>query len=549
MTAMLTGMRHRGPDGAGVISGDGVVIGSTRLAISGPDSLPTPLADANRRRALAYNGELYGLQLRRDQSDTSWLHRELSRSGLGTLASSDGMYALGIADLEEARVTLARDPWGIKPLYVRHDRSGLSFASEVGPLWGTRPTPPTVNQDALLEYVGLGCRIGEDTVFPDIVNLEPGTCLMAEASGSSVRCNRYRIAAVTDDGKEEADVALALRKSVIACAETTRRLGLFLSGGLDSVAIATLLAEEGIEDVHCFSLLLGSDGVRDLRDLGLPGKSWRTWKHHALQPSERDLDAAFDTVLDSTSEPCFPASAAYTFLLSEMAAREGVRVVLSGEGADELFGGYESYLRFLYGGAGDEADAFYLGTPVFRWARRLAYGDAPGTEETVRRRLQPLFGKDGDPFLRVLRAERRLSLRPLLDRLDHTSMRHSIEVRVPFLHGAVPTSALASSSRYFEPPGATKPALRRALYSLMGEAAWRLPKTPLRVPLRLWLKGGGLLRILASLGSPSFRHHLPCDGEALGQLISALRGTHGPGELLVAVRLHQLFRYCERFAA
>ena len=537
--AMVRELTHRGPDGVGVVARGGVAIGCARLSITGAEVFAVPVAEPDGARVLAFNGEIYGLELPGEMSDTHWLLERLRRNGSSPLPELDGMYAVAVGDLDAERLTLARDAFGIKPLHLRRTDGAVAFASELEPLWRLAPEAPVVDADALLEYLLLGSRLGPETPFPTIASVEPASSVTIERRGGALRISE---AAAPPAEATAEDLAAAIRASVVACARTTRPLGLFLSGGIDSTAIAAILSEAGFEGIHTFSLLLGDDGVRILAELDLPGAAWRTWKHHTWAPDARAVQDAVETVLGFTSQPCFPSSAAFTYMLAAMAADAGVRVVVSGEGADELFGGYESYVEFARAGA-PSVEAFYLGSAAVDAALRIVSGAEDALERLRARLAAAAPDPSGDVLDALLLVERRLSLAPLLARLDETSMRHSIEVRVPYLHGAVPVLAGALRPSGDELSRRTKPVLRAAVADLVGDGRADEPKRPLRVPLEQWFRGSVPARVAAAVED----HRLPLDVPALRDWLAGVERRRDPGELLLVSRLYQLIRFGERF--
>jgi asparagine synthase (glutamine-hydrolysing) len=556
---MLEWMQHRGPDGTGTFKKDGIALGSCRLAITGPELIPTPMLSEGCPWLLAFNGELYGLPIPPGRSDTAWLRERVCSRGNDGLDALDGMYALALANPEAEEVWLARDPFGIKPLFIQEDGDTFRFASELQPLWSERASPAVIDPQAFVEYVSLSRRLGEESPFREISSFAPGTCLLVRRTGAGLMCQTRRLALPQAEGlPEELSVAeaaesvgTALERSVLNCARTSRRLGLFISGGLDSTIVAAILAKHGVEDVDTFSLLLErngpeGDGVPDLATLHLPGSSWRSWQHHASHPTAGEVNQAFEEVLALTSEPCFPMSAAYTLLLSDMAAEAGVKVVLTGEGADELFAGYESYRAFLLSEQAAGPEDFYLKDPVFQWTLRVLDGTVDEVVASIRDQLREDTGRES-PLAQLLRHERRMSLRPLLDRLDLTSMRRSIEVRVPFLHGGV--GALSEKAvTDWRGLRTTKPLLRRAFAPLLGPRAWEIAKRPLRIAPERWLARGNLQRVRETLLSPTTREVLPLKLEKVEELLAELNGEFSGPAALVAVRVYQLTRFCARFA-
>lgn len=542
--ALIAQMAHRGPDGHGVAGVRRVAIGAARLAVRGSDVMAIPLVDEKRGLALAYNGEIYERSVPAAGSDTRWL---LDRAGEGRgWPAPDGMYAYAVADLRAERVTLRRDPLGIKPLYLGHRATASAFASELGPVARALALPVSLDPAAVLEYAGLGCRLDDRTPFAGAVRVGAGAeAVLEPGRAPRVRAGVSRPPAAYSNGPatgpRPGDLADLLAEAVRACARVAGPVGVLLSGGVDSTTLAAVLAADGREDVHTFSLLLDHDGVRDLAGLGLPGRAWKAWRHTAVTVGRGRFWRAFARMSELTSEPVFSAGTAYAAILAEEAAQAGVSVVLSGEGIDECFGGYPSYaaLAAADGPAGDGAAGFYLDRGAFPVASKLV---GPAACETVSERVRALVDGPGTPYARVLRAERILSLGPLLGRLDLAAMAHSIEARTPFLHGGIPGLAEEWTPALRPHPG-DKPLFREAAARL-GTPEPERPKRPLRATLATVLgptERAGLARTL----SGDVVERLPVDRGTVAALVGALPGA-GEATLLVALRLVQLVRYCQR---
>jgi|GEM_PF-1600369 len=554
---MLSMLTHRGPDGAGIFAQNGLTIGSTRLAITGTDVVPLPMIRTGSPQVLAYNGELYGLTLSPETSDTEWFLQEFAHRGEQVFWDLDGMYAGALADPRRRELWLLRDPFGIKPLFVHTQVRQIRFASELAALWAVERSAPVLDPLAFVEYLSFGRRLGEETPFPLISSLAPGTWrhVWGEPTHLRWRDTHFgRYALMPEDAlpaMTASAVCEAIRMAIHACFPTNQPVGLLLSGGIDSSVLATLLAHRGVEHLHTFSLLLHQDGVRALSELALPGSSWRSWSHHSLQPTLAQIDEAFEQVLRFTSEPCFPVSAVYTWLLMQMAAREGVRVVIVGEGADELFGGYDSYLLFLNNcSALTQAEDFYLDSPILHTALSLVQGNVADIRQAIRERLAYYARDEVGIIARLLQMEQHVSLRPLLDRIDQTSMQCSLEARVPYLHAGLPSIAW-QAARYLHPAElqTSKPLLREAAEMLIGPRAWSIPKRPLRVSLQWWLTGERLRRLSDALRISWVLECLPCRADALQALINMLLANPEPAQLLVSIRLYQLVRFLARFTA
>ncbi|MEJ2668040.1 MAG: asparagine synthase (glutamine-hydrolyzing), partial [Deinococcales bacterium] len=357
-------LRHRGPDGEGALALAGGVLGHTRLAIMDPEHGQQPHVSQSADAALVANGEIYNhLALRRrlsthvfaSHSDTEVALRLLEEEGAAGVPKLDGMFALAHADGEE--LLLARDPLGIKPLYLAPTRSGgVRFASEM----------------KALQDVADGIR-----------ELPPG-CVWSSRSGLR---RYYRVPAaqpaISDPEEAAREVRATLRRAVEKRLMSDVPLGAFLSGGLDSSAIAAL-AVQAMGELHTFSV-----GVRGSADLEAAREvaSHLGTRHHELVFDAAAVEAELGPIIYALEsfDRDLVRSAVPTAFTARLAARH-VKVVLTGEGADELFAGY-------------------------RYVRPLR-GDALARELT--RSLQGMHNLN-------------------LQRVDRLTMAHGLEARVPFL--------------------------------------------------------------------------------------------------------------------
>jgi asparagine synthase (glutamine-hydrolysing) len=540
--SMVEKIDRRGPDGKGILTNNkNFAIGGTRLAITGPDNMPIPLTDQSNRFALVYNGEIYDLFLDEGVSDTNYLLNKLINGKMHK--NLNGMYAFAFVDLRDMKTVLGRDKFGIKPLYYYLNKNTLQFSSDINSLVQYDRYDVEIDSKALFEYLTFGRRIGEETVFKNVFSLEPGTLLKISMDSDELICTTQKLdtekEALTND-----ELLSALKNSILECAKTSRTLGVFLSGGVDSLAIVYTLAEYGIENIHTFSLILEGDGVKRLEDLELPGTSWKTWTHHTLNPSMDMIEDTFINVLNITSEPCFPMSAIYTFLLSKMASDSGVKVVLSGEGADELFLGYESYVKF-FKQSNRNPLTFYLNNNLINVLHGLIE-EGHNYYECIENQLTNILDNEDNIFLGLSLLEQHLSLRPLLDRIDQTSMYHSIEVRVPFLHGEVPLLAKKLLKK-LKPQelNITKPNLRKILQPLLKEKAMNIPKKPLRINLKQHFARNNLKEILDIL-QKEVKSFFPVKEKGLYELIDRLSKNPTESDLGLALRLYQLYYYINK---
>lgn len=538
---ILQMQKHRGPDTLGLLQFDSIAIGANRLSISGSNFAPSPMMAEHSDIVLAYNGEIYGLSIKENQSDTGWLLRYLENNPL-SVPDLNGMFSMCWVDVKKKKLAVARDFFGIKPLYIWKSPQRFQFSSEIFPLVRVNELHPVLDELACLEYIGLGTRVGSDTLFSNIERLEPGNILYVEQKKNELhyklRCpQKHRL--YRDTIKK--DLLQAIKESVLLCADTNRPLGVFLSSGVDSMAIVYILAEAGIDNLHTFSLILDNDGIENLEQLSLPGLAWRKWKHTPITVTDADVWDLFHRFLDITSQPCFPPSAAYTLLLSKVAAENGVKVVLSGEGSDELFGGYDSYISFLRTDNPDPCN-FYLNNSVFRTALNLFTDSGEYYIEMLRRKMSSVYEGKKPLSMQLLALERKLSLQPLLERIDHASMYFSIEVRTPFLHGDVPIIAWNVLGE-FDPALGTKPYLRRALRPLLHDWA-NVPKRPLRISLDSWFQGERLRSAVDYIISDPYLTIV--NKKKWEQFVNWLLNHPNTSELMVAIRMYQLLSYLNR---
>jgi len=412
---MLRAMSHRGPDQSGITVRHGVVLGHNRLSIIDLEGGRQPLANEDGSLWLTFNGEIYNFRELRRRLEAAG-HRFATRTdgevivhlyeeeGPELVRSLYGMFAFALATPQG--LMLARDPLGIKPLYTGRDREGhLYFASEI---------------KALLPHVQ---SIEE---FPPGHYWTPGTGLV----------RYFDLPPVTED-LDDVDQAAALvterlREAVRARLVADVPVGVFLSGGLDSALVAAFCAEarrETGEPVHSFAV--GMAGSEDLQAARLVARHLGTI-HHELVFDRDDLIRLLPDVVAwlESYDPALVRSALATYLASGLARRH-VTVVLSGEGADELFAGYQ-YLKL------------------------------PG----IRRRLQE-----------ELRDITRTLHNTNLQRVDRMSMIHSLEVRVPFLSTRLLEVAWRIPARWkLHPSGTEKWILRRIARRYLPEAVWARPK-------------------------------------------------------------------------
>jgi len=536
LRAMSDLLVHRGPDSAGEHIDDGIALAARRLSIIDLEHGDQPIANEDGSCVVVQNGEVYNYpELRRElertghelrtRCDTEALVHLYEDHGVGFAERLRGMFAVAIWDAPRQRLVLARDPYGIKPLYYRHVGGELRFASEL------RALPRgEIDLDALEAFLAFNSIPAPYSIFRDVRKLPAGHVLVWERGEVSLERYARPGPAVGDDVRtgDEAELVEELRArlgdSVQAHLLSDVPVGVLLSGGVDSAALAAFAAQASAEPVHTFTIGFAERSFDERADARLVAERYGT-KHHELlvRPDPEQLLQALAEAFD---EPFADSSALPTYLVSQLAA-EHVKVALSGEGGDELFGGYYTYSADLF------ADRL---APLARVARPLVEALPASTRKAsldykakrfVRAaHLPPLERHHG--WKEIFSAEARAELTgrsttfdpvdvyraryaetvgaPQLARLqdvdfgvylvddllvktDRASMAHSLEARVPFLDPLVTHLAFALPTRLKVRGLAKKILLRKAVEPLLPQEVVHGRKRGFSIPAAAWLRG------------------------------------------------------------
>ena len=545
--AMLDALTHRGPDSSGMMTAPGIAAGIRRLRVIDLATGDQPIASEDGRVEVVFNGEIYNhRELRRElegrghrfrtRADTEVLVHLWEDLGPAMLPALDGMFAFCLVDRGRREVFLARDALGVKPLFLREVAGRIVFASEIAALLRYPAPAATVDPVRLVDLVALQFVPGERTLFREIRKLAPGHALHVREGRAEI-ARWFRLPDVDgDDGSSLEDHAARLREllveSVRAQAAADVPVGVFLSGGVDSTGVAALLARSAPGRVRSFAV--GFDGARaedDRRFADLAARALGT-EHHELVVTADEIARLLPVAIAHLEEPVVDPALLPTWILSRF-AREQVTVALSGEGADELFGGYRRHLlqqrlgwmRALPGLSplaragrrlglvparfGQALEAIGIRDPVrnhLEWSRTIASSLA-GTlfEEDVVRAFErdadeafaPYFEREPEALAARLRADLSEWLpHALLAKVDRASMAHSLEARVPYLGLPVVRFVAAIPDDAKIHGGETKRILRRALRDDIPQEILRRPKRGFDLPLAAWIRGP--LRALAA---------------------------------------------------
>lgn len=530
---MADSIIHRGPDSDGYFDDGMVALGFRRLALVGLEGGDQPMRTEDGALTICYNGEVYNHKLLREElqslghtfrttCDTEVILRGYAQWGEGILDRLRGMFAFVIYDAPKRKLFFARDPFGIKPLYMYRKGSTLLFASEAKAFLLNPEFEKRLNEELLPLYMCFEYIPTEKTLFSGVEKLPAGHCATWHDGTLDVRRYsefRYSI----DDGlsmDEWAErIAACMAESSEAHAAADVEVGCFLSAGVDSSLVAAHAKD--LMDVRTFSIGYAEEefselgAARELAErIGV--------RNIAGTISAQDFFDATGNVQYHMDEPLPNPSAIPLYYLAKMAARE-VKGVMSGEGADELFGGYPYYqeclsyepymrvpkaLRMLAGNLAAKM-------PPFHGRRFLMRGRYPLSQRYIRSNYvfnfddcaqylndmpdcptpdsitAPVFQQASawDEVTQMQFADIAFWLQyDILVKADRMSMASSLELRVPFLDKHVLDLALQIPAQYRVTHDQTKPALRKAAEATLPKKTADMPKIGFITPLNVWLR-------------------------------------------------------------
>ena len=568
LAAMSGALAHRGPDDAGEALLDGCLLAARRLSIIDVEHGHQPIAGCGDHVTVVQNGEIYNhaelrarLEARghafRTRCDTEVIAHAYEEWGDGFVERLRGMFALALWDRRTRRLLLARDRFGIKPLFYSAAGGRLAFASELTALAHAPGFSRELDPDAIEAFLAFNSIPAPLSAYRAARKLPPGH-LLAWRDGQA-ELSRYARPAPAEQRSAPAAALAAearerLRDSVRAHLVSDVPVGVLLSGGIDSSALTALAAELTPGRVATFSIGFEERTFDELERARLVARRYGT-DHHELvvRPDAAELLPRIAAAYD---EPSGDSSALPTYLVCGLAAGH-VKVVLSGEGGDELFGGYETYVADrlapvagpLAGAARPVVERLpsasgrvpldyklkrfaraahmpalerHLGfKEIFSPdARRELRAGAAGADplDVYRARYAETAG--AAPLARLQDADLGIYLvDDLLVKTDRMSMAHSIEARVPFLDPAVAELALALPSRHKVLGPSTKRLLRRAVAPLVPREIVRGRKRGFSIPAAAWLRGPLLPFARELLSADSLRAHGVFEPAAVGRVL------------------------------
>src|ERR1041385_4520219 len=362
LKAMRDVITHRGPDDEGIFIDENVGLGHRRLSIVDVASGHQPMTNEDASLYITYNGEVYNhadfretLEARghvyQTHCDTETILHLYEEYGDACVEHLRGMFAFAIWDRNKRELFIARDRLGIKPLYYVHtDDGSLYFASEIKALLEARAVKPELNFVAFSDYLANHATSGEDTLFVNIKRLMPGHTLTWR--DGEVKIKKYwdvSFAKAAQDGRSDQDYIAEwselFRKSVELRLMADVPLGMFLSGGIDSSAIAAVMSTLVDEPIKTFSVAFAEREANELEYARLVARAFRT-DHHEVLVSPEEFFAVLPRMVYHEDEPiAHPSSVALYFV--SLLASQHVKVVLTGEGSDELLAGYGRYRKTI----------------------------------------------------------------------------------------------------------------------------------------------------------------------------------------------------------
>ena len=497
LQAMLPALAHRGPDGDGYHRSADVAMMQRRLAIIDLVTGNQPLYDPSGA-AIICNGEIYNyVELKRDrpelrlstQSDCELPLHLYRRHGIDFTDHLRGMYALALHDPASGRLILARDPFGIKPLYYAETPRFFAFASEPEVLIAAGIVAPRLNQAARNELLQLQFTTGRETIFAGINRVLPGETIIVR-QGRVVERKRHDAlpkGAPLPRGEGEAVEQLdaALGDSVTVHQRADVPFGLFLSGGIDSTSLLVMMAALNPRPVKAFTIGFDEGEIADERPAARAAAHAVGAEHIELAFDEDDFWTLLPEIAGAVDDPAADYAILPTYKLAMAAHEAELKVILSGEGGDELFAGYGRYRSVMRpwwaGGRAPRARGILDGLGVLR-------RDIPGWRDGVGA-AEARAGGDGRSRLQIAQAADCADWLPndLLVKLDRCLMAHAIEGRTPFLDREVAALAFRLPDELKVNRGLGKWLLRRWLAGRLPESRPLARKRGFTVPVASWI--------------------------------------------------------------
>lgn len=477
-------MLYRGPDASGIFEDGYVSLAHNRLSIidlsHGADQ---PFV--SERYVLAFNGEIYNYKeiIQKynlkclTKSDTEVVLRLFEKLGVKALDEFNGMFSMAIYDKKEKKLFLARDRFGKKPFYYFFDDNMFVFASEIKAILSAINCSSAINKDAFLDYLSFLTPLGSKTFYHNIYKLEAGHCATFDVCERKLSIFKYYelSSAISSFDIDErgaiVDIERLLLESVNYRLVSDVPVASFLSGGLDSTLISALYSSTSSRKIDTFSIGYDDHKQYDELKYAKMASSFIGSNHHEIVASKQDFIDAFESILEIMDEPINDPAIIPTFMLSKDVYESGYKVVLSGEGSDEIFFGYDAYFEHLKvdgvcGELSDKSKAFLLeyhvknsindkmwtylkraysqDIPIFRTFGEcfrdtqkkellgVGFGGADESERYFKELYKYSSSLEYSQWISYIDIKHWIG-EVLMTKMDRMSMAHSLESRAPFL--------------------------------------------------------------------------------------------------------------------
>ncbi len=515
----------RGPDGGGrqLLENDRVGLGHRRLSIIDlTDDAAQPMPNEDESVWLTFNGEIYNYrELRRElevaghrfrsRSDSEVLVHGYEQWGIGMLPKLNGIFSFGVFDVRRQHLLLVRDHIGVKPLYYATTERGIGFASQPGALIEVLGMKPRIEESALSLFLGFGYVPGEHCLFQGVSKLLPGHYLLWEDGKTEVK--QYWTLptepVIFDEVEAIEAVGAALAESIQGQLVGDVPVGVYVSGGIDSSIVSTLAVQAANKPLTAFTIGFDEEEADErpyarqlTKSLGI--------RHIEEVLRSSDLWELLPSIVEAYDEPFFGGSAFPTYLISHLARKNGCKVILSGDGGDELYAGYKRYDWFT--------EAMSKGARRRFWKRRSQRPNAQQPEDIYfnlptmailkdRDRLRLLGRQEDSPNLKPSSLLRKYYLEELtpakaaqymdmhvylpdhiLCKVDRASMANGVEVRVPFLDPKLVELSFRIDDRILYRGGERKALLKKTVSRHVPRALLTGRKKGFSIPLGSWME-------------------------------------------------------------
>ena len=540
---------HRGPDDAGIFRDGNLGLAHRRLSIIDLDTGAQPIFNETGTVTVVFNGEIYNYNTLRDQlkasghefsteTDTEVLVHLYEEYGTEFMDRLDGMFAFALWDSEKEQLILARDPMGIKPLVLADDGDNIGFASELPPLLESGLDLGGLDRDAIAQYFAFGYIPAPKTAFNNVTKLSPGERVIIDDDGI-IRDSFYTLSAPSQE--LDFDAAASQLRSKVESAVDKRLmadvdLGAFLSGGIDSSIIVGIMSNILDEPVKTFTVGFDQDQF-DESWAAQEVAEYHNTEHHEITLTADDVREFIPEVLDQLGEPFADPSLIPSYAVSQETSRN-VKVALSGDGADELFAGYDKYrvesLSKYYRALPEQIREYIvepamntlpasrgskIGNVIYKgqwFVNRsgqdsiperhfdlmcVTGGEAVQSVATVNpvqsghsalrthHNSVPNEVSNRESMARIQAVDARLSLpNQMLTKVDQASMYNSLEVRVPFLDTDVVEFALGLPTEYKITGRDRKRVLKYAFDDVLPDTILQRDKQGFDMPIGEWFK-------------------------------------------------------------